>query len=70
MVHEIVLGRSPADLKKYGTTGAVFLGKQYVKMGQTTSLSNPIYLDITGAHVVFVCGKRGGGKSYTMGVNH
>ena len=68
MAHEIVLGRSEADFKRLGTKGAVFLGKQYVKMGQTTSLSNPIYLDIIGAHVVFVCGKRGGGKSYTMGV--
>ncbi|MBN2112391.1 ATP-binding protein, partial [Candidatus Woesearchaeota archaeon] len=35
---------------------------------QVTSLSNPIYMDVTRAHVVFVCGKRGGGKSYTMGV--
>ena len=62
MAHEIVLGRSESDFKRLGTKGAVFLGKQYVKMGQTTSLSNPIYLDIIGAHVVFVCGKRGGGK--------
>jgi DNA helicase HerA-like ATPase len=37
-------------------------------MGQTTSLSNPIYLDVIRSHVVFVCGKRGSGKSYTMGV--
>jgi ABC-type polar amino acid transport system ATPase subunit len=25
-------------------------------------------MDIAGAHVVLICGKRGGGKSYTMGV--
>jgi hypothetical protein len=37
-------------------------------MGAVTSLSNPILMDVTRAHVVFVCGKRGGGKSYTMGV--
>jgi hypothetical protein len=37
-------------------------------MGQTTSLSNEIYMDVTRSHVVFVCGKRGSGKSYTMGV--
>ena len=37
-------------------------------MGQVTSLSNKIYLDVTRSHVVFVCGKRGSGKSFTMGV--
>jgi uncharacterized protein len=67
-MHDIILGRLPADQKKYGSQGAILLGKQYVKMGQFTSLSNKIYMDIAGAHVVFICGKRGGGKSYTMGV--
>ncbi len=38
------------------------MAKQYVKMGQTTSLSNPVYMDIAGAHVVFIVGKRGTGK--------
>lgn len=37
-------------------------------MGQTTALSNKIYMDMLRSHVVFVSGKRGGGKSYTMGV--
>ncbi len=37
-------------------------------MGAVTSLSNNVFLDVTRSHVVFVCGKRGGGKSYTMGV--
>src|SRR3989338_5041037 len=36
-------------------------------MGQITSLSNPIYLDMVRSHIIFICGKRGGGKSYTMG---
>ena len=43
------------------------MGKQYIKMGQTTSLSNPVYLDVAGSHVVFICGKRGSGKSYSLG---
>jgi len=68
MVYDIILGRSEADRKKYGTRGAILLAKQFIKMGQTTSLSNRMFMDITGAHIVFVCGKRGGGKSYTMGV--
>jgi uncharacterized protein len=64
---DIVLGRSKSDSEKYGKKGAVFIGKQYVEMGQTSSLSNPIYLDVARAHAMLICGKRGGGKSYTMG---
>jgi hypothetical protein len=37
-------------------------------MGKTVSLANPIKLDVVKPHVVLICGKRGGGKSYTMGV--
>ncbi len=68
MVYTIILGRSEKDRERFGTRGCVYLGKQYVKMGPVTSLANPIYLDVTNSHVVFVCGKRGGGKSYTLGV--
>jgi hypothetical protein len=67
-MYDIVLGRLARDREKYGKDGTILIGKQYVKMGQVTSLSNKIYLDISGAHVIFICGKRGGGKSYTMGV--
>jgi hypothetical protein len=68
VAYEIIIGRSNKDREKYGTKGAILLGKQYVKMGQVTSLSNPVYMDVSGSHVVFVCGKRGSGKSYSMGV--
>ena len=67
-MHNIVIGRNESDRKKFGEAGTILLGKHYIRMGQTTSLSNNIYLDIARAHVVFICGKRGGGKSYTMGV--
>ncbi len=65
---DIVIGRSKKDRKKFGTEGTIFLGRQYVKMGQVTSLSNNVYMDMIRSHVLFICGKRGGGKSYTMGV--
>jgi hypothetical protein len=68
MAYDIVIGRSPSDRKKIGNLGAIFLGKHYVQMGQTVSLSSKIYMDLTGSHAVFLCGKRGSGKSYTMGV--
>jgi hypothetical protein len=67
-MQDIIVGRLKKDVEKYGKRGCILLGKQYVKMGQTTSLSGEIYVDVSGAHVVFICGKRGGGKSYTMGV--
>jgi len=61
-MYDIVIGRKKVDLEKYGTKGTILLGKHYVKMGQVTSMSNNILLDVTRSHVVFVCGKRGGGK--------
>ena len=67
-MYDIVIGRNKSDLQKYGLSGTIFLGKHYVKMGQETSLSSSILLDVIRSHVVFVCGKRGSGKSFTMGV--
>jgi len=68
MVYEIVVGRSAKDRERFGLKGTILLGKHYVKMGQVTSLSSEIFLDVNTSHVVFVCGKRGSGKSYTLGV--
>lgn len=62
MAYEIVLGRSTADKERFGLAGSVLIGKQYVKMGASTSLSQSVFLDVNKAHVVFVCGKRGSGK--------
>ncbi len=62
MVYDIIIGRSKKDADKFKTKGTILLGKQYVKMGATTSLSNPVYMDVSRSHVVLVCGKRGGGK--------
>lgn len=66
-MYDIVIGRSEKDREKYGLQGTVLLGRHYIKMGRITSLSNNIYLDVATSHVVFICGKRGSGKSYTMG---
>jgi hypothetical protein len=68
MPYDIILGRDEADKKKFGDKGLIFLGKGYVKMGQYTSLSNKIFMDVARSHVVLVAGKRGSGKSYTLGV--
>jgi len=68
MPYNIVIGRSEADKKRFDLKGTIFMGKQYIKMGRTRSLSNRILFDVATTHIVFICGKRGSGKSYTMGV--
>ncbi|PIU62525.1 hypothetical protein COS83_02300 [archaeon CG07_land_8_20_14_0_80_38_8] len=68
MAYEIVLGRSKEDFAKLGTDAAALLGKHYVTMGKTTSLANNVFMDVNESHVVLIAGKRGSGKSYTMGV--
>ena len=68
MVYKIVLGRTENDKKKFGDKAAIFLGRHYVKMGQVTSLSSNLLLDVAKAHVILVSGKRGSGKSYTVKV--
>jgi replicative DNA helicase len=59
---EIVIGRSENDMKKYGTDGTIWIGKQYIKMGETMSLANKVLMDVVRPHVILVTGKRGEGK--------
>jgi len=68
MPYDIIIGRNIEDKKSFGDKGLVFIGKGFVKMGQYTSLSNKIFADIARSHVILVAGKRGSGKSYTLGV--
>jgi len=68
MPYDIIIGRDEADKKRFGKKGLIFLGKGYVKMGQYTSLSNPIYMDVARSHVILISGKRGSGKSYSLSV--
>ena len=68
MPYDIIIGRNESDKKLFGKKGLIYLGKGYVKMGQYTSLSNPIYMDVARSHVILVAGKRGSGKSYSLGV--
>ncbi len=68
MAYDIIIGRNESDKKEFGDRGLVYIGKGFVKMGQYTSLSNKIFLDVVRTHVMLVAGKRGSGKSYTLGV--
>ncbi len=68
MPYDVVVGRDESDKIRFGKDGLIYLGKSYVKMGNTSSLTNPILMDVARSHVVLVAGKRGSGKSYTLGV--
>lgn len=68
MPYDIITGRNASDKKDFEGRGLAYIGKGYVKMGQYTSLSNKIFMDVIRSHVVLVAGKRGSGKSYTLGV--
>lgn len=68
MPYEIIIGRDEADKIRFGKEGLIYIGKSYVKMGMTSSLTNRILMDVARSHVVLVAGKRGSGKSYSLGV--
>jgi len=62
MAYDIIIGRDATDREKFGDKGLVYIGKGYVKMGNYTSLSNKIWLDVARNHVILIAGKRGSGK--------
>jgi uncharacterized protein len=68
MGYDIIIGRNKSDKEKFGDKGLIYIGKGYVKMGNYTSLSNKLWLDVIRSHVILIAGKRGSGKSYTIGV--
>jgi len=62
MPFDVVIGRNESDKKAFGNRGLAFIGKSFVTMGNYTSLSNPIFMDVARSHVVLISGKRGSGK--------
>ncbi len=65
---EVVVGRDEDDTKKFGLEGTLFIGKHLVGMGEETHLTTPVMLDAVRPHILTITGKRGEGKSYSMGV--
>ena len=59
MPYDIVIGRDKEDKKLFGDKGLIFIGKGYVQMGNYTSLSNRLWLDVVRSHVILIAGKRG-----------
>ncbi|MBI2085514.1 MAG: ATP-binding protein [Candidatus Aenigmarchaeota archaeon] len=67
-MYEIIVGRSQDDLKKYGSLGTAYIGKHIVGLGEDAHMTSKILLDLVRPHVMLICGKRGTGKSYSLGV--
>jgi len=66
MPYPIIIGRTEKEKKELGDKGLAYIGKSYVKMGNTSSLSNYILLDIAKPHTILIAGKKGSGKSYCL----
>jgi len=64
---EILVGRDPEDLEKYGKKGCGFVARHFVGEKKEAHLTNAVLFDLARPHVIGVFGKRGTGKSYTMG---
>lgn len=60
----VFIGRKLGIYKKYGFEGALHIGRVQEKELEDWE----VYLDSLNPHVVFVCGARGSGKSYVLGV--
>lgn len=66
---KITIGRDDSDLEKWGgEKGTALLGKHLVGEKKEAHTANPIRMDIARPHVAAIVGKRGSGKSYTLGV--
>ncbi|TFF89564.1 MAG: ATP-binding protein [Promethearchaeota archaeon] len=64
-----ILGRTRGFHKKIGQRGLLYFGKVCEKPEQSLGhFGRDVYIDCVKPHVIFICGHRGSGKSYTMGV--
>ena len=64
ITNHVLVGRKKSVFKKYGEDASLYVGKVYEPNFQPKE----IYYDSLNPHVVFVCGSRGSGKSYFLGV--
>lgn len=66
----VVLGRSESFHRKYHSVGLGMVGGVTETSDDvlTSLMGMPVKLDLMSPHVMFVAGKRGSGKSYTLGI--
>ncbi len=63
-----IFGRSEDLSEELGTKGCCYIGKNVSYPGGKYEETGKAYLDIVSPHCMLVLGKRGTGKSYTLGV--
>ncbi|MBN1941624.1 MAG: DUF853 family protein [Candidatus Diapherotrites archaeon] len=63
-IDDVFIGRKKSVYQKYGNDAGLFIGN----VSEEEMRGKKVYLDGLNPHVVFVCGARGSGKSYLLGV--
>ncbi|MFH1630867.1 MAG: LAGLIDADG family homing endonuclease [Candidatus Aenigmatarchaeota archaeon] len=58
-VAQLVVGRDEEDLKRFGKSGTIYLGKHLVGVGEDAHVTTPLLLDVLRPHMLVVTGKRG-----------
>ncbi|MCK5235282.1 MAG: ATP-binding protein, partial [Candidatus Aenigmarchaeota archaeon] len=66
-MHEILIGRDLSDQKKYGMKGTGYVAKHIVGQKNEAHVTTPVKIDLARPHIIGLFGKRGQGKSYSMG---
>lgn len=64
---KITVGRDDKEKEEHGLKGTGMIGKHLVGENEEAHQANPIYFDVATPHVMGVFGKRGTGKSYSLG---
>ncbi|MBN1538564.1 MAG: DUF87 domain-containing protein [Candidatus Thermoplasmatota archaeon] len=65
----VVLGRSASAHKKWRRKGLLQIGAVGELQGAGEDLfGREVFIDAAFPHIIFICGKRGSGKSYTLGI--
>ncbi len=67
-LRDIIVGRTPEDLERFGEKGTGYIGNHYVGSKKEAHLANKIKIDFLRPHLIGIFGKRGTGKSYTLGI--
>ncbi len=65
---KINVGRDEKDFEEHGLKGTGVIGKHLVGENEEAHKANPIHFDLARPHVMGIFGKRGTGKSYSMGI--
>ncbi|HOP09362.1 MAG TPA: DUF87 domain-containing protein, partial [Candidatus Methanofastidiosa archaeon] len=67
--NNVYVGRKQSVFDKYRDKSGLYIGKIYEeqKVGMNL-IGRPVLLDSISPHAIFICGMRGSGKSYTLGV--